>query len=192
MEYKQILQHNSNVLQLSNKERIQARITKMRTLASHINEALKIGKDISKFSNYSCQPRNRKELVTIIRDRISKEGSNCDLNDIDTSLITDMSGLFFNLKFNGDISNWDTSSVKDMSDMFYGLKFNSDISNWNVSNVENMCRMFAHSTFNGNIYKWDVSNVKNMALMFSRSQFNQDISNWKINKDCNVIKTFNL
>ena len=162
----------------------------MRTLASHIDEALKIGKDISKFSNYSCQPTNRKELLTIIRDRISKEGPDCDLNDIDTSLVTDMSGLFFNLKFNGNISNWDTSNVKDMSDMFYGVKFNPDISNWNVSNVENMCRMFAHSTFNGDISNWDVRKVKNMALMFSRSKFNQDISNWKLNKDCNTSYIF--
>lgn len=138
----------------------------MRTLASHINEALKIGKDISKFSNYSCQPTNRKELVSIIRDRISKEGPDCDLNDIDTSLII------------------------DMSDMFYGVKFNPDISNWNVSNVENMCRMFAQSAFNVDISKWNVSNVKNMALMFSKSKFDQDISNWKLNKDCNTSYMF--
>ena len=70
---------------------------------------IKIGKDISKFSNYSCQPRTKKELQGIIKSRTKKEGNNCNLNDIDTSLIDDMSWLFSFSKFNGDISCWDTS-----------------------------------------------------------------------------------
>ena len=57
---------------------------------------IKIGNNISDFSVYSCQPKTRGELNVIIGDRISKEGSNCDLNDVDVSLITDMSGLFYN------------------------------------------------------------------------------------------------
>eukprot|EP00964_Phaeocystis_antarctica_P039805 scaffold22763_cov61-Phaeocystis_antarctica.AAC.1 len=39
--------------------------------------------------------------------------------DWDVSAITDMSGLFSDLKvFDADISNWDTSSVTTMSQMF--------------------------------------------------------------------------
>ena len=67
----------------------------MKTLTLHINEALKIGKDVSSFSTYSCQPKTTKELKQIIEERISKEGPNCDLNDIDVSLITDMYRLNF-------------------------------------------------------------------------------------------------
>ena len=132
----------------------------MKTLTEHINEALKIGKDLSGWSIYSCQPKDKEELQEIIKDRISKEGPECDLNDIDTSLITDMSYLFANKLFNGDISEWDTSNVVNMIGMFY------------------------KSYFNGDISKWDVSKVRSMGDMFAKSKFNQDISNWKINKQC--------
>ena len=138
----------------------------MKTLVEHINEALKIGKNLSEWSAYSCQPTTKDELKETIKDRISKEGHYCDLNDIDVSQITDMSDLFFMSKFNGDISKWD------------------------VSNVKNMFDMFADSKFNGDISKWNVSNVKNMGHMFHFSKFNHDISNWEINKDCKVYDMF--
>ena len=129
-------------------------------------KVLKIGKNLSKFSTYSCQPKTKNKLFKTIRVRISKEGPNCDLNDIDTSLITNMSELFVDSIFNGDISNWD------------------------VSHVEDMWGMFAYSDFDGNISKWDVSNVKNTSNMFRKSKFNQDISNWKINKNCDIDDMF--
>ena len=121
---------------------------------------IKIGNNLSEFSIYSCQPKTKKELKEIIEERISKEGPNCDLNDIDTSLITDMSYLFANKLFNGNISEW------------------------NTSNVVNMIGMFYKSNFNGDISKWDVSKVRSMGDMFAKSKFNKDISNWKINKPC--------
>ena len=121
---------------------------------------IKIGKNISEFSVYSCQPETKKELEQIVEDRINKEGLNCDLNDIDTSLIDNMSYLF------------------------YGIKFNGNISRWNVSNVINMEFMFGYTNFNGDISNWDVSKVKYMSHMFERSNFDQDISNWNMKKDC--------
>ena len=51
----------------------------MRTLATHINEALKIGKNLSSFSTYSCQPKTKEELDKIINDRIAEEGPECNL-----------------------------------------------------------------------------------------------------------------
>ena len=48
---------------------------------------IKIGKNISRFSTYSCQPKTKDELEKIINDRIAEDGNYCDLNDIDTSLI---------------------------------------------------------------------------------------------------------
>ena len=120
----------------------------MKTLRQHINEALKIGNNLSEWSAYSCQPKTKSELEQIIKDRISKEGPNCDLNDIDVSLIEDMSWLFNKSKFTGNISRWDVSNVEDMSEMFSYSTFNKPIGNWNISNVKDMSYMFAFSKIN--------------------------------------------
>ena len=45
----------------------------MKTLKQYINEALKIGKDLSEWSTYTCQPKTKSELEQIIKDRIDKE-----------------------------------------------------------------------------------------------------------------------
>ena len=127
---------------------------------------MKIGRDISSFSTHSCQPTSKDELEVIIDSRVSKEGPDCDLNDIDVSLVADMSWLFSDSDFNGDISKWDVSRVKTMYGMFY------------------------NSSFNGNINDWDVSNVLDMTSMFVLSKFNQDVSNWKINERCVMYDTF--
>ena len=127
---------------------------------------IKIGKNISEFSVYSCQPKTKEELKNIIKKRIREQGPNCDLNDINTSLITDMSYLFDYSKFNGNISKWNVSNVKDMIGMFAYSEFNKDISSWNTSKVEDMYGCFTYS------------------------KFNQDISKWKINKDCDTSHMF--
>ena len=114
----------------------------MKTLTSHINEALKIGKNLSKFSTYSCQPKNKEELRDIIKSRIDKEFYWCDLNDIDTSLITDMSSLFAYSSFTGDISKWDISNVTNMTYMFIGSSFDGDISNWKIPDNCHTAYMF--------------------------------------------------
>ena len=114
----------------------------MKTLTTHINEALKIGKNLSKFSTYSCQPKNKEELRDIIKSRIDKEFYWCDLNDIDTSLITDMSSLFAYSSFTGDISKWDISNVTNMTYMFIGSSFDGDISNWKIPDNCHTAYMF--------------------------------------------------
>ena len=114
----------------------------MKTLIDHINEALKIGKNLSKFSTYSCKPKNKEELRDIIKSRIDKEFYWCDLNDIDTSLITDMSSLFAYSSFTGDISKWNISNVTSMDYMFIGSSFDGDISNWKIPDNCHTAYMF--------------------------------------------------
>ena len=135
---------------------------------------IKIGNNISEFSAYSRQPKTKKELKDIIEDRVYNYGSNCDLNDIDISLITDMSYLFFEIDFNGDISRWDVSNVKNMSRMFYKSHFNGDISKWKVSNVEDMFEMFFGSKFNRNISKWKIDESCYTFAMFDRCQIKEE------------------
>ena len=127
---------------------------------------VKIGKNLSEWSSYSCQPKKTYELKDIIEDRISKEGPNCDLNDIDVSLITDMSWLFVSSTFNGDISEWDVSNVKHMKSMFYRSSFTGDISKWNVSKVKDMSYMFYESEFNGDISRWKINKNRDVTGMF--------------------------
>ena len=91
----------------------------MKSLTRYIQEKLVIK---NKSNNYKYSPETKEELRDIIKRRIKKEGKKVNLNDIDTSKITDMSNLFYGLDFNGDISNWDVSNVTDMSYMFYMCK----------------------------------------------------------------------
>ena len=149
---------------------------------------IKIGKTASNISVYSYEPDTKKELRDIIKQRISKEGPNCNLNDIGVNKITDMSMLFYGIDFNGDISEWDVSRVTHMNYMFEYTPFNGDISNWDTSSVREFTGMFFRSKFNNDISRWDVSRAFSTSLMFAETSFNQDISNWIIPVNCNVYR----
>ena len=165
----------------------------MKNLKETILEKLVFNKNTKAKYNYNYYPKTIDELQKWVYQLIDERGNDADLNDIDTSAITDMSGLFHTLKFNGDISKWDVSNVKYMNNMFYGCEnFNGNISRWNVSNVINMNGMFAGCVkFNCDISDWDVSNVKDMGGLFCRCYlFNQDISKWKVDQVTNMINLF--
>src|SRR5574344_1517910 len=90
----------------------------MKTLKLYINEELHINKD-TKGDYYNYHPKTTDELDELVKKLIKERGENANLNDIDTSKITDMSYMFESSTFNGDISKWDVSNVKDMSFMFH-------------------------------------------------------------------------
>ena len=83
------------------------------------------------------------------------------LSNIDTSVLDDMSYLFYECESltNLDLTGWDTSNVKDMSYMFSGC-----------TNLESV-----------NLESFDTSKVENMALMFDRcsSLRSLDLSNFQ-------------
>ncbi len=122
---------------------------------------------------------------TLLRQEVGFE-----YDQICTSLVTDMSRLFYNTDIFMCIENWDVSNVVNMNEMFYRSYFDesyieiglcySDIGKyWNPKSVKNMTRMFSESNFNQAIGGWDVSNAENMDEMFKNAlKFNQDLSKW--------------
>ena len=142
---------------------------------------------------------DREMLIKMSQDRN-------DLSKVVTTLITDMSKLFyppvdsnfdgvinyydsFYHRFNDDIKSWDLSNVTDMSFMFYSANsFNQDIGVWDVSNVTNMESLFVYAeSFNKDISSWDVSKVTNMKNLFHFAQsFNMKISSWDVSNVTNM------
>lgn len=133
-----------------------------------------INKSIRKY-----QPQNRDELEKLVLKRVNKNPKEPYLLDIDTSKITDMSGLFIpdtnkHLNYHKieilDLSTWDTSNVTEMHTMFYMLDSvkEIDISTWNVSNVTKMFYMFqqCESLTELDLSGWNVSDNTNINLMF--------------------------
>ena len=133
----------------------------MKEITKFIKEGLKITSK-TKVDKYNYHPKTKGELQDLLKQLIKERGNEGDFNDIDTSEITNMSGLFESMdKFNGDISKWDVSNVVNMNSMFYKCtEFNRPLNDWDVSKVTDMYSMFYHcQSFNQDISNWDVSNV---------------------------------
>lgn len=156
----------------------------MKTIDSYIIEKLVINKKVEKQKKI-YQPASKEELRTIIEKLLEERKRNANLNDIDTSKITDMSELFKNLNIGKiNISEWDVSNVTNMHGMFRDCRnFNCDLSSWDVSNVEDMQTMFFFCPkFEAiGLDSWNVSKVKNMIAMFSGCRMAKaDIEKWDV------------
>ena len=161
----------------------------MKKLNQFITEKFRLSKD--NITKYKYYPRKIKELKDILKKRLAKD-KNANLNDIDVSGMTTLSGAFFNLDpHNIDISEWDTSNVVDMFGVFWGCKnFNSDVSGWDVSNVENMENLFGYcEKFDSDLTNWNISKVTNITYMFINCQnFKCDLNHWDTSS---IISDFN-
>ena len=118
---------------------------------------------------------------------------NQPLDSWDTSSVTDMSGLFSGAsQFNQPLDSWDTSKVTNMSGMFVATQFNQDISSWNTSRVTNMSSMFSGAKeFNQALDSWDISNVTDMSGMFKDAEnFNQPLDSWDTSNVKNMREMF--
>ena len=139
-----------------------------------------------------------------VSDPLGGGGADCGdagtalMADWDTSLVTDMSGLFSSKgNFNQDISGWDVSKVTDMSDMFQSANdFNQDLRSWKVGAVTDMGQMFQSANRFANtadLSGWDVSKVTNMNSMFNgASYFNATgLGSWDVSKVTDMSYMFN-
>ena len=146
----------------------------MKSLTTYITEKMVYNKSNTNNIKYDYHPETKEELKDIIDKLVDEQSMEdvIDLNSIDTSEITDMSGLFHN--FEGilkiDVSKWDVSNVDNTDSMFKGcinLEEIIGIEKWDVSSVENMQDMFRGcEKFNQDISKWNVSKVTNNSCMF--------------------------
>ena len=157
-------------------------------LSGETEEVERLNKEIEELKALlPYQPQTKEELRIAVDKWTANPGNGNYLyghiSAWDTSLITDMSSLFYDKPtFNDNISGWDVSSVTDMGSMFNGAtSFNGNLSSWDVSSVTDMREMFKGANFNDNISNWDVSSVTYMASMFDDAKnFDQDISNWDV------------
>ena len=142
--------------EITNDDVIQG-IAEPKTLIIHFNGKLKINNANSMFVGFD-------NLASI-------EG----LNNIDTSTVTSMEKMFFNLKklVSFDIDLLDTSSVENMSYMFAGMQAMTTLylSNFNTSKVTNMQGMFkdTKALVSLNINDFNTSLVQDMSYMFSNT-----------------------
>ena len=104
-----------------------------------------------------------------------KSITQCDMSKLDTSSLTDASGMFFGCSSitTLDLSAWDTSKVTTMSGMFASCSSLSplDLSGWDTSKVTDMNYMFNHcsSLTTLDLSGWDVSNLTDASDMFCAS-----------------------
>ena len=113
---------------------------------------------------------------SVIQDRVTTSmvvGLNgtylISLNQVVTTLVTDMYDMFYNVHmFNQDISQWDVSNVTRFDDMFYQSRwFNRNITNWDVSSCTSMDSMFYEcNAFNQDLSSWCVSNITSKPTNF--------------------------
>ena len=153
---------------------------------------------------------SKKELREYLKSEIKRQGKNVVIQNIDVSLIEDLSDLFVDIVDRVktlDLSGWDTSNVKNMSYMFYccARLESLNLSGWDTSSVKTMHGMFYHCERleSLDLSGWNTSNVENMAWMFSccRKIKSIDVSDWDTSKvnnmegmfyGCENLKTLDL
>ncbi|MDY5184557.1 BspA family leucine-rich repeat surface protein, partial [Helicobacter trogontum] len=159
-------------------------------------------------NTFKYHPKNKQELLKLIRD------NNVYLGDIDTSKITDMSGLFWVVSKDKckAIAKWKEKTsderIRAKHERNYQLclevsvqeaeleeirrKDFSGIEKWNVSNVTDMAWMFSGAvSFNQSLNSWNVSKVISMDFMFANAtSFSQPLDSWNVSKVTDMMGMF--
>ena len=93
-------------------------------------------------------------------------------------------------EYYGNPNTWDTSLITDLSFLFFKKDQDKhpDIRTWDVSKVTNMQGTFSNSTFNGELNDWNVASVKDFSYCFANNiEFNQELKRWNV-QDATTMK----
>lgn len=174
----------------------------MKTLQQHINERLILNKDRVRHIKYT--PKDWDELHEIINERdyvnFNKHNNDVlDLNDIDTSNITNFAYLFENLKSTKiDINNWKFTKNNhiDIHGLFWNREDIEEIycDKIDVSNVEIFYGMFyqCKKLKTLNLNNWKFTNGYDFRFMFNNC-INLDLSftdDWRIPPEAKTEEMF--
>ena len=130
---------------------------------------------------------SKKELREYLKSEIKRQGKNVVIQNLDVSLIEDLSDLFVDIANRVktlDLSGWNTSNVENMSYMFYccARLESLNLSGWDTSSAKTMHGMFYHceSLESLDLSGWNISDVDDMSYMFSdcESLESLDLSGW--------------
>lgn len=151
--------------------------------------------------NQQFEPLSSQEIRYLVKawnhDKVKVTHKMGHINTWNTSKITNMSHLFYNLhNFNEYLDGWDVSNVTNMSHMFAQCSsFNQPLPDWNVSNVTDMSFMLYYcSSFNSPLPEWNnlTYQVQDMSAMFCKCElFNQPLPDWDVSNVKNMISMFN-
>ena len=130
---------------------------------------------------------SKEQLKEYLKSEIEKQGENVVIQNLDVSLVEDLSELFYKIAYavkSLNLSGWKTSGAKDMRAMFWGCYSleSLDVTGWDTSNVKDMRGVFykCSALESLDLSGWDTSNVENMKEMFSYCQTlkSLDLSSW--------------
>ena len=141
---------------------------------------------------------------TVDGDYISKLTSIEGLEFVDTSQVTNMSRMFYDLRYLSslDLSHFDTSNVTDMAGMFANnavvdnasILLELDLSSFDTSKVTNMSNMFSgqRNIVRLDVSSFDTSNVTNMSYMFGymNDLISLDLKHFNTSKVTNMSNMF--
>lgn len=125
-----------------------------------------------------------------------------DLTGLDTSQITNMSGMFSGhrqqaLQTITGLDRWDVSHVTNMARMFNGddnLQSVGDLSHWDVAQVTDMSFMFDGTAMQsvGDLTNWQVGNVTDMQRMFADTKLQSVglLDQWQVHNVQNMSGMF--
>ena len=118
-------------------------------------------------------------------DREAAQAQYGDIEDWDTSAVTDFSFLFQDRQdeFKHNLNGWNTSQVTSLVGLVQNAPFfQAEIGGWDTTSVQDMTLAFSGATrFAGDISRFETGNVVSMLYTFDAAErFNAPISSWNV------------